>query len=73
MKETEKQREHRWMVENTIVRCKRLRKHKPKRVRLPVLEVEGLPGVIFLESEIESKSKTREETDLVRKALMKLT
>lgn len=52
-----------------IIRCNKVKRHKPKKVKEHVLTFGGLEGPLFPESEIQNKSKGRSETRWVRHAL----
>ena len=59
------------MLLRMIVKCKKDRKHKPRKVAVPVLEVGGLASTLFADSEVSNRSRTRTETDEVRRSLLK--
>lgn len=59
------------MLLKMIVKCRKSRKHKPKKVAIPALEIGGVASSLFADSEIANKSKSRAETDEVRKALVR--
>ena len=60
------------MLLRMIVKCRKSKQHKPKKVAVPMLEVDGVASTLFADSEIANKSKTRTETEKVRKALIQI-
>lgn len=59
------------MLLRMIVKCRKSRKHKPEKVTVPVLEIEGVASTLFADSEVANKSWTRSETEKVRQSLLK--
>lgn len=53
-----------------IQRCSKVRKHKPKPVKSHVLTFGGVDAPLFADSEIKEKSRTRTQTDQLRKAML---
>lgn len=60
------------MLLRMIVKCKKSRKHKPKKVATPMLEIGGVASTLFADSEVSNRSRTRTETDGVRQALSEI-
>lgn len=52
-----------------VVKCKKSRKHKPKKVMEPVLEIEHIPSTLFADSEVKERSFQRDSTENVRQSL----
>lgn len=59
------------MLLKMIVKCRKSRKHKPKKVAIPALEIGGVASSLFADSEVSNRSRTRTETDEVRQSLLK--
>lgn len=55
-----------------IIRCQKVKRHKPRKVRNHVLIFGGIEAPLFADSEILDKSKGREETQKVREALLSM-
>ena len=54
-----------------VLYSKKHRKHSPKKVRDPKLEIEGNPATFFADSEIIPKYYPREITNSIRKTFRK--
>ena len=55
-----------------IMRCNKVRKHKPKKVAFPSLKAGSLDSTIFPDSEIKNKSFRRIDTQKVRASLRQI-
>lgn len=55
-----------------IQRCSKVRKHKPKPVKSHVLTFGRVDAPLFADSEIKEKSRTRDQTNQLRKAMLSL-
>lgn len=60
------------MMCRMVFRCNKVRKHKPKKVKSPVLKIDSLHSEEFPDSEIEGKYFKRKDTEGVRSALRNL-
>lgn len=70
---TPEEKIHKEMMLRMIMRCNKVRKHKPKKVKETVLKVENLDSKLFPESEIQKKEYySRSSTSQIRNNLWNL-
>lgn len=60
------------MMCRMVLRCNKVRKHKPKKVKSPVLKIDSLHSEEFPDSEIKGNYYKRENTKEIRGALRNL-
>ena len=66
------EQEDKWKLLKMIIRCNKVKKHKPKKVLEPQLSVDRIESPLFVESEIEHKSFSRLSTGFLRHSMMNL-
>lgn len=66
------EQEDKWKLLKMIIRCNKVKKHKPKKVLETQLSVDKIESPLFVESEIENKSFSRLDTEFLRHSMMNL-
>lgn len=66
------EQEDKYKLLKMVIRCNKTKKHKPRKVLEPQLNIGGIDSPLFVESEIENRSFGRLRTDDLRHSLLNL-